>query len=91
MNPEELEAMRKLITTQTAKMAEPIDYADFERRGVISKAGAWYRVHVTLRELPEYVACKIYATARDSKGVKVKFLSDSKIQAGVKKLRKMGF
>ena len=86
-----LEAMRKLFTAQTAKMAKPIDYTELERRGVISNAGAWYRVHVPVPELPEYVVCKIYEMARDSKGTKVKFLSDAEIQASVKKIRKMGF
>jgi hypothetical protein len=53
-----------------AKLAQPIDYADLESRGVISKAGTWYRVHAAL---PEHATCKICEIEQGPEGLKVKF------------------
>ena len=54
------------------KLVEPIDFSELERRGIVSKAGAWYRVH-NWKALPEHASRKIRELAEDSKGIKVKF------------------
>lgn len=41
-------------------LSQPIDFADLQRRGVLSKEGAWYRV-LDLWGLPENAAKKINA------------------------------
>jgi hypothetical protein len=90
MKPELLEGERKKFVSEVAKVAQPVDFSDLERRGVISKAGAWYRVH-DWSALPAHVTCKIYEVANDSKGTKVKITSAFKTQRFAKKMEKMGF
>jgi hypothetical protein len=82
------------LTRETKKLAQPIDFADLESRGVVSKEGTWYRVH-NWRDLPEHAVKKIYELAQDRKGTKVKFEKSSKFEklakrfedAAAKKLR----
>jgi hypothetical protein len=56
------------------KLAQPVDFAELERQGVLSRIGrtAWYRVH-NFKALPEHVSRKIIELASDAKGGKVKF------------------
>ena len=68
----------KQLVSETKKLAQPIDFATLESRGVISKAGGnWYRVR-NIYELPEHARKKISAVAQDRKGTKVKFTSASR-------------
>ena len=55
-----------------SKMAQPINFEELARQGVISKAGAWYRLHKP-PDLPEHAALKVQEIAQDAKGIKVKF------------------
>jgi hypothetical protein len=73
MNPLDRTALLELTKT----LAQPVDFADLEKRGVISKAGAWYRLHKP-ELLPEHASRKIYVMEQDAKGVKVKFEKASK-------------
>lgn len=88
VKPGELDAEE--IILEIAKQAKPVDFAGLERRGIISKAGEWYRVH-DWSALPPHVTCKIYEVVNDSKGTKVKITSASKTQRFAKKMEKMGF
>ena len=56
---------------------KPIDFDDLEKRGVVTKSGAWYRVH-RFGDLPEHAVKQISGLAQDSKGVKVKFSKPTK-------------
>lgn len=90
MTTEESQALRQQISSGIDSLADPVDYSDLEKRGIISKVGAWYRVYVPVPDLPERIRKRISCVATDLKGVKVKFVSESKIQRSVKKLKKMG-
>jgi hypothetical protein len=70
----------------TKKLAQPIDFQDLERRGLISKAGAWYRVH---KAVPEHVSRKIRAMTQDAKGLKVKFEEAAKYEKLRDKFQKL--
>lgn len=70
--------------TLTKLLATPIDFADLEKRGVIAKAGAWYRL-LKPEDLPEHAARKIYVIESDKKGVKVKFEKASKFEKLLKR------
>ena len=78
LKPETLLEEMKLLAT-------PINFAALERSGVISKAGAWYRLHKPLRELPAHVSRKIREMKPSPQGPLVKF--DNKT-AGAERLLK---
>jgi hypothetical protein len=59
------------------ELATPIDFDELKKRGIISSAGAWYRVP-DMKNLPDEVATKISQIASDAKGVKVKFHKPSR-------------
>lgn len=77
----------KALIELTRMLAQPIDFADLEKRGIISRTGAWYRLHKA-GDLPEHVSRKIYEIAQDAKGVKVKFEKASKFEKLLKKFEK---
>jgi len=91
MDITELQAMRDQLTSQVDLRATPVDYSDLVKRGILSKAGVWYRVNINPRALPKHIAERICEVANDSKGVKVRFVSESGIQRHLKKMRKAGF
>jgi hypothetical protein len=75
----------KRLVEETKKLAQPIDFAELERRGVISKAGNWYRVH-NFHGLPEHATKKIYELVEDRNGIKVKFANPSRAAKMLKRL-----
>jgi hypothetical protein len=85
MNSEEL--LKKLVS-ETKMMSQPIDFAALESRGVISKAGAWYRLHKP-HDLPEHASKKIYELAQDAKGLKVKFSKASRFEKMAKRFEQI--
>jgi|SRR5580698_11492161 hypothetical protein len=55
-------------------LSQPVDLAELERQGVISKSGAWYRVP-NLNALPKDLWPRIKDIDHDRKGgAKVKFI-----------------
>ena len=62
----------RLLIAELELLRQPIDFVELEGRGVISQAGAWYRVR-NLYDLPEHAAHKIREIARDGMGTVVKF------------------
>jgi hypothetical protein len=58
-------------------LAQPVDFAGLQKKGIITKAGARYIVH-NLRDLPAHAREKIYEFAPHEKGVIVKFRKPSK-------------
>jgi hypothetical protein len=50
------------------------DLAELEEKGILVKAGAWYRVPDVLK-LPEHISGQVMDMALDSNGVKVKISS----------------
>ena len=89
MNSKELQQLRDALSTELVDLAEPIDFPGLEKQGVISKAGAWYRVH-KMESLPRHATKKIVELAQDSKGLKVKFSSSVKFERIAKKVAKLG-
>ena len=67
------------------ELARPIDFESLEAKGVISKAGAWYRVH-KVQDLPEHASRKITERAQDTRGLKVKFEGQGSYERLAKKL-----
>lgn len=67
------------------ELARPIDFENLEAKGVISKAGAWYRVH-KVQDLPEHASRKITELAQDTRGLKVKFEGQGRYEKLAKKL-----
>ena len=78
---------RTALLELTKTLAQPVDFADLEKRGIISKAGAWYRL-LKPESLPEHASRKIYELQQDAKGVKVKFEKASKYEKLLKKFEK---
>lgn len=37
-------------------LATPIDYEKLEKDGILEKKGAWYKVKVSKKKLPEYIS-----------------------------------
>jgi len=89
MKFEDLDKEGKEIASAIFRLAKPVDYADLEKRGILSKAGAWYRV-LKPADLPEHVTCKMHEMAWDSKGMKVKFSGIRGAQRLAKKLENSG-
>ena len=72
----------------TKKLAEPVDMADLQKRGVIKKEGAWWRI-LKFKELPESLRLRAYVCAADSKGAKMKFKASSSFEKVAKKAQKL--
>lgn len=62
----------KMLRDQVKALAKPIDFEKLETLGILTKVGAWYRIH-KMKELPKHASDKIYEIAQDSRGTKVKF------------------
>lgn len=88
MTNKELEKMYRHVVAETNLLATPIDFEDLQRRGILVKAGAWYRVR-NLNELPEHACKKIYELAYDAKGTKVKFAKASSFEKLAKRSQQM--
>lgn len=58
-------------------LAQPVDYADLQKQGIITKAGAQYIVH-DLHSLPAHAREKIDVVGTSKKGLIVKFRKASK-------------
>ena len=69
-------------------LSQPIDFADLQRGGILSKDGAWYRVS-NLWDLPEHAAQKINKIVHDPKGFRVTLYSASRYEKIAKRLEKM--
>ena len=67
------------------ELARPIEFAELEASGVLTKAGAWYRVN-RVQDLPVHASRKIVELAQDKNGLKVKFEKASKYERLAKKL-----
>jgi hypothetical protein len=76
------------LAAYTKQLAEPVDMEDLQRRGIIKKAGAWWRFR-NFHELPESLRHRAYEFAQDSKGQKVKFGAISKFERVAKKCQKL--
>lgn len=95
MNADELMAkarsgeLLKDLVSETKLLAQPIDFAALERKGILSQAGRWYLLHKP-HELPAHAAKKISVVATDSKrGTKVKFYKASKFEKVAKRFERM--
>jgi len=86
MNPEEY---KENIVNDARKLATPIHLAELEAKGVISRAGDWYRIH-EFGDLPEDAKSKIAELSQDDEGIKVKFIDTSKLAGISKKLDEHG-
>jgi len=88
MTPDERQKLIEELAAETKKLAEPVDFADLEKKGVLIKAGAWYRVP-DFRKLPEHVSAKVREIAQDSKGVKVKLDKATQFDKLARKFEKL--
>ena len=88
MKSDERQKLIEELAAETQKLAEPVDFVDLEKKGVLVKAGAWYRVP-DFRKLPENVTTKVREIAQDSKGVKVKLYKATKFDKLVRKFEKL--
>ncbi len=89
MNNKELQDLRDALIAGIGDLAKPIDFPDLESRGVLSKVGAWYRIH-KIDALPRNATQKITEIAQDSKGIKAKFSSASKYERLAQKVARLG-
>jgi hypothetical protein len=70
-------------------LATPIDFAELEARGIITKVGAWFRVS-NLHDLPEHAAKKITNMEfYKNGGVKVKFAKASRFEKLAKRFEQI--
>jgi hypothetical protein len=67
MTPDERQKLIEKLAVGTKKLAEPVNFADLEKKGALIKDGAWYRIPDS-RILPENIMAKVRAIAQDSKG-----------------------
>jgi len=74
------------IRSKATGMSQPLDLENLMARGLITKAGAWYRVS-NIHALPENARLQINRFERDSRGLKVQFLHMSK--AGTRALEQL--
>ena len=88
MTQNERQTLINELIAETKKLAEPIDFEDLEKKGILKKAGAWYRV-LDFQAVPEHVWKKARAVAQDAKGVKVKLEKASKFDKLMRKLAKL--
>ncbi len=88
MTPDESQKMIAELAVITKKLSEPVDSADLEKKGILIKAGAWYRVP-DFRKLPEHVRTKVRAIAQDSKGAKIKLDKATKFYNLARKFEKL--
>lgn len=61
----------KNVKAQIQLLSKPLGLDKLVARGVLVKAGGWYRVR-NLTELPAHVSMRITGIQRDSRGIKVK-------------------
>lgn len=81
-NAESFAGRRQLIEEllwHVRKLAQPIDFADLQNRGLISKEGDWYRVP-KIHDLPDHAGLKISSLRLDAKGVSVQFWETTKFE-----------
>lgn len=76
---------REDVLREIRLMVQPIDPA--LESGIISKdKGDWYRLHVSMNELPDYLRAKIRDVSHNAKkGTRVKFYKTARLE---KQLRK---
>ncbi len=77
MTVKEWRALLKKAALSSKRMAQPVDFANLEKRGIITKAGARYIVH-DMHALPPHATEKIYEFGSHKKGLIVKFRKASK-------------
>lgn len=82
--------MIKRLVEETKMLSQPIDFADLQRCGILSKDGAWYRVS-NLWDLPEHAAKKIYELERDSGCFRAKFTEASEYGELAKSIERIAF
>lgn len=78
----------KQLQAEVNELAQPVDFDELESKGVLSKEGAWYRIH-KMSELPEHARLKISQLAQDERGVKAKFSKASRFEKLAVKLGKL--
>lgn len=66
------EQMKADIRQLIEEWSQPIDFDQLAASGILTREGAWYRVH-RYTELPDSVRRRIGSTAHDKRGIKVKF------------------
>jgi hypothetical protein len=79
----------KQLQAEVAELARPIDFDELESKGVLTKEGAWYRIH-KFKELPKHAGAKVTELAQDARGVKVKFSRASRFEKLAAKFSKVG-
>ena len=87
MTRDEKQELIEKVIAEAKKLTEPVDFAGLEKKEILIKAGAWYRVP-DFRKLPENVLNKIYAVASDSKGAKVKLYKTTALDKLARKFKK---
>ncbi|MES1942320.1 hypothetical protein T5B8_18868 [Salinisphaera sp. T5B8] len=88
MDAEEREKMLHKIADDARSMAKETDFERLEADGILTKEGAWYRVH-NFDELPTGTQARVSEIQQDSKGIKVKFSKSSKFDKLSKKLDRL--
>ena len=89
MTPDEKQKLIEKLIVETKKLAEPVDFADLEKKGALIKAGAWYRVPDP-RILPEHVTTKVRKFSIDSKGqLKIKLYKSTQFDKLARKFAKL--
>lgn len=58
MTPEERRELIERLASEVSELVLPIDFDGLERKGIISKEGAWYIAH-DYNNLPDHVSAKI--------------------------------
>lgn len=71
------------------KLAEPIDFDSLQRRGLLLKQGAWFRVP-NLHRLPDHAAFQIREMETSADGVRVKFAGAVHRRRAARLLKKVG-
>ncbi|VAX06967.1 hypothetical protein MNBD_GAMMA26-1995 [hydrothermal vent metagenome] len=89
MNPEEYKEWQDKVAADIRELANPINLAELEAKGVFSTEGDWYRIH-EFGDLPEAAKSKIAELSQDDKGIKVKFIDTSKLAGIAEKLEQHG-
>ncbi|HBK4608504.1 TPA: hypothetical protein LLS51_000069 [Serratia marcescens] len=68
---------RDEFINKVIELSEEIDFESLERDGILTKEGAWYRVH-KWSLVPENARKRVTAMSDDKKGFKVKFSKPTK-------------
>lgn len=79
----------KQLQAEVNELARPVDFDELESQGILTKEGAWYRIH-KMDELPKHASSKVTQFAHDARGVKAKFSKASRFEKLAAKFSKLG-